>query len=323
MASVDSTVELLQVFSDPTRVRLLSLLSDDELSVAELTSITELPQSRVSTHLGRLREAGMLRDRKVGVSTYYAINEGAMPDPARRVWSLVRAQLDDALLESDRHRRDRLRREAGATSWPDSIAGEMERHYSPGRTWEATVHGLLGLVRAGDVVDIGAGDGAISQLLAPRAKSVTCVDQSERLVAAARKRLAKHANAHVVCSDMHALGLESESFDQALMLNVLTYARDPAAALTEMARVLRPGGAAIVVTLARHSHTDATASYGHLNAGFTPSRLARMLEAAGLNVSTCAVTSRERRKPYFEVITACAEKPRSGGRNAHESGRKT
>lgn len=320
MASVDSTVELLHVFGDPTRVRLMSLLSDDELSVAEITNITDLPQSRVSTHLGRLREAGLLRDRKVGVSTYYAINEGAMPDPARRVWELVRAQLDDAVLQADRSRREKLKLAARGTSWPDSIAGEMERHYSPGRTWEATVRGLLGFVRLGDVVDIGAGDGAISQLLSPRATSVTCVDRSERVVDAARRRLAKYENVAVVCSDMHDLQLDDGSFDQALLLNVLTYAEKPVQVLAEVARVLRPGGTAVVVTLSAHSHSDVTNTYGHVHPGFAPSQLARWLRSVGLDVTDCSVTSRERRKPYFEVITAFADKPRVSGARNHRSG---
>ena len=157
MSSLDSAVDVLHVFGDATRVRLLALLAREELSVAELTSILELPQSRVSTHLGRLKEAGLLRDRKVGASTLYAVNDGAMPEQARGVWELLSAQTrrsrargrSQALFES--HARQR------AASWPESIAGEMERHYSPGRTWEATARGLLGFVRLGDVLDVGAG----------------------------------------------------------------------------------------------------------------------------------------------------------------------
>src|SRR5262245_14763126 len=131
--NVSSAVSLLQALADPTRMRLLALLSDEELTVAELVAITELPQSRVSTHLGKLRETGFVRDRPDGTSSYYAINEGAMPREAAEVWHTVRAELGDALLSADRERRERLLRERGAR-WPDSIAGEMERHYSPGRT---------------------------------------------------------------------------------------------------------------------------------------------------------------------------------------------
>jgi len=307
MASVDATVELLHLFGDTTRVRLLALLSDEELSVAELTSITELPQSRVSTHLGRLREAGLLRDRKVGASTKYALADASMPGDARKVWELVRGRLDDSVLERDRARRERLRASA-ATPWPDSIAGEMERHYSPGRTWEATARGLLGFVRLGRVLDIGSGDGAIAELLASRAESITCVDRSERVVEAARSRLRRHQNVRALVSDMHALALDDATFDQVLLLNTLTYAERPAVALSEAARVLAPGGTLAVVTLAAHSHREVTAAYGHVQPGFDVGELRRWLRQAGLRVVECHVTSRERTKPYFEVVTAFADK---------------
>ena len=307
MPSVDSTVELLHVFGDATRVRLLALLSDEELSVAELTSITELPQSRVSTHLGRLREAGLLRDRKIGASTKYAVNDVSMPNEARRFWELVRADLDDTLLESDRARRERLRA-SSAVPWPDFIAGQMERHYSPGRTWEATARGLIGFVQFGDLLDLGSGDGDIADLLAPRARDITCVDRSERVVEAARARLGRHANVQVVVGDMHALEFADASFDQVLMLNTLTYAERPARAIAEAARVLRPRGTLALVTLAPHTHRDVTAAYGHIQPGFDPSDLRRWLRQAGLVVGECQITSRERTKPYFEVVSAFAQK---------------
>ncbi|MBK7584093.1 MAG: metalloregulator ArsR/SmtB family transcription factor [Myxococcales bacterium] len=326
MPTVDSTVELLHLFGDATRVRLLALLSDAELSVAELTSITELPQSRVSTHLGRLREAGLLRDRKVGASTLYAVNDASMPREAGRVWELVRADIDDTLLEADRARRERMRRAAGSTSWPESIAGEMERHYSPGRTWEATARAFLGFLKLGDVLDLGSGDGAIADLLAPRSSSITCVDRSERVVEAARRRLAHHPNVSVVVSDMHSLELPDASFDQVLLLNTLTYAEQPDRALSEASRVLRPGGTLALVTLAAHSHGDVTAAYGHVRAGFEPKALGRLLVQAELDVIQCQVTSRERTKPYFEVVTAFATRPDSeseqrAGKNAPKAPR--
>jgi ArsR family transcriptional regulator len=317
-ATVDGAVELLHLFGDATRVRLMALLAKDELAVAELTTITELPQSRVSTHLGRLKDAGLLRDRKVGASTYYALNDGAMPEAARKVWELVESQVADAVLEADRARCEKLKRAAKrGASWPDSIAGEMERHYSPGRTWEATARGLLGFVKLGDVLDVGGGDGAIAALLAPRAESITLLDHSERMVEAAEKRLSKLGNARVVKGEMAALPFERESFDQVLLLNTLSYAEEPKLALAEAARVLRPRGTLALVTLAQHSNAEVTQAYGHLHAGFELRTLRRWLEAAGLFVRESGITSRERKKPYFEVITAFAEKRASNGRKNH------
>jgi SAM-dependent methyltransferase len=311
MLSVDSTVDLLNLLGDATRVRLLALLARGELTVAELTQITELSQSRVSTHLGRLKDAGLLRDRKLGASTFYALSENAMPAPARKLWELVRAEVADGVLEADRKRAEALEKARnGANSWPDSIAGEMERHYSPGRTWEAAARGLLGLVRLGDVLDLGSGDGAIAELLAPRAKSVTCVDRSPHMIEAARRRLSSQDNVRFEQADMHALPFADGSFDEVLLLNTLTYSDTPARAIAEGARVLRGGGRLALVTLASHAQEPITAAYGHVQPGFSPAKLRRWLEAAGLDVDSCQVTSRERRKPYFEVLTAFSEKPR-------------
>ena len=185
----------------------------------------------------------------------------------------------------------------------------MERHYSPGRTWEALARGLIGLSDLGDVLDAGAGDGATAQLLAPHARSITCVDVSETLIDAARVRLAGHANVRCEAADLHALPFADASFDQVMLLNVLTHLRAPAHAIGELARVLRPGARLALVTLAAHDHLDVTAAYGHVTAGFKPADVRRLLEKAGLEVDQCAVTSREKRAPQFEVVTAFARKP--------------
>jgi len=311
MAPLSQTVDSLRLFADPTRLRLAHLLDGNELSVAEITQITDLPQSRVSTHLGKLREAGVLRDRRQGASTYYALNDGAMPEPARRLWALVAESRDEALLRSDRLRcQEIVRARNKAKSWPESVAGQMERHYSPGRTWEATLFGLIGFVRLGDVLDAGSGDGAIAALLAPRCRSVTCLDISPAVLRAARQRLRSHNNVSFAPGDVHALPFPDGRFDQVLLLHVLPYARDPALALREAARVLRPGGELVASTLARHQHGDLTAGYGHIHKGFAPRALHAWLQReAGLEVERCEVTSRDKRPPHFSVITAFAHKP--------------
>jgi ArsR family transcriptional regulator len=311
MASLGATSDLLGLLAEPSRVRLLALLAEQELTVGELCAATELGQSRVSTHLGKLREAGLLRDRRAGGSTFYRMANGEMPEAARKLWSVVAADLDDTQLASDRRRCAGVLRARAATGrWPDSVAGEMERHYSPGRTWEALARGLIGLVELGDVLDAGAGDGATAQLIAPRARSVTCVDISETLIDAARVRLAGHPNAKAQVADLVDLPFSDASFDQVLALNVLTHLRAPGRALAELARVLRPGGRLVLVTLAAHDHLDVTSGYGHVHAGFRPAEVRRLVERAGLGVEQCALTSRERRAPYFQVVTAFASKPK-------------
>src|SRR5271166_3314072 len=102
--NLSATVDLLQLVGETTRLRLLALLADRELTVAEIAAVTQLAQSSISTHLGKLREAGLVRDRKAGSSTFYALSEGAAPSSARKIWDLVRSEVRDAALEGDRAR---------------------------------------------------------------------------------------------------------------------------------------------------------------------------------------------------------------------------
>jgi ArsR family transcriptional regulator len=309
MTSLAATAELFQLFGEPTRVRLAALLTEHELTVAELVGITEIGQSRVSTHLGKLREAGVLRDRKVGASTFYSLNDGAMPDDARSIWTLVAKETKDQLLDSDRSRcKVLLEARAKAAAWPDALAGQMERHYSPGRTWEATARAFIGLMRLGDVLDLGSGDGTIAQLVAPRARSVTCVDRSEKMIAAARSRLAGHHHVTFAVADAEELPFAAGSFDEVLVFNVLTHAESPARVLGEASRVLRAGGSIVVVTLDAHDSEDVTKPYHHLHSGFAPASLKRLLVKAGLTPDRCEVTSREKKPPHFQVVTAFAVK---------------
>lgn len=309
MSTLASAVNTLQLFAEPTRVRLMALLECEELSVAELVTITELAQSSVSTHLGKLREAGLLRDRRVGVSTLYAFNDGNMPEGAKQVWSLVRGEIKDSVLEGDRGRcGEVLKARQRASAWPDNVAGQMERYYSPGRTWEATARGLFGLMQLGDVLDAGSGDGTLAQLLAPHAKSVTCIDLNPKMAEAAEARLAKLKNVKVHVGDVHDLPFENASFDHVMLFNILTQAANPTGVLSEAARVLRRGGNLVVVTLASHNHLGVTANYRDIHPGFAPSALKKMMLKCGLVVDSCDITCREKRAPHFEVVTAFAHK---------------
>ncbi len=308
MGNLARVVDVMQLFGEPMRVRLAALLSERELTVAELTVITEAAQSRVSTHLARLRDAGVLRDRREGTSTFYRLQEG-MPEEVRRVWEAVVVGIEDGVLEGDRKRCEELlaaRRDG--KGWPELVAGQMERHYSPGRTWESLARGLLGLIRLGDVLDAGAGDGTVAELVAPRAKSVTCVDRSEKMIDAARRRLASVKNARCLVGDVENLALADASFDHALLLHVLTMTPRPQRAIGEAARVLRPGGGVTVITLDAHDHGDVTAAYGDVHPGFKPASLRRMLDRAGLTVEQCEVAARERRQPHFQAVIAFATK---------------
>jgi SAM-dependent methyltransferase/biotin operon repressor len=316
MPSLAATVDLFQLLGEPTRVRLLALLADRELTVADLTAATGLGQSSVSTHLARLRDAGLVVDRKAGSATLVGLAERSMPAPARRAWELLRGEVDDAVLERDRRRCQELldARARRVEGWPDAIAGHMERTYSPGRTWEALARALVGLLELGDVLDAGAGDGAVGQLLAPRARSVTLVDRSERMIAAARERLAPLGNVTTQVADLHDLPFAPGSFDLVLVLNVLTEVERPETVVSEAHRVLRPGGRLALNVLEAHDHQEIAAGFRHVHPGFAVPAVKKLLVRAGFAVEQCEVTSQEKRPPRFRVITAFARKPAVGAR---------
>ena len=300
---------VLRLLADPTRVRLLALLEREELTVAELAAVLHLAQPRVSTHLAKLKEAGMVRDRRAGVSAYYRANSEG--DAAQRtLLASLRESIDDTLLQEDAARVPHvLARRALGEGWADTVAGDMERHYSPGRTWETLARALLQLLETGDVLDIASGDGVTAELLAPHAHSVVCVDSSERVVAAASKRLRRYPNVQVRQGDMHGLDLGKQRFDLVLMLHALTYATDPPKAVAEAARVLRAGGRLLAVTLARHNHRAVVEPFDHRNLGFRNEQLTSFAKAAGLRVVSCSQLSRERKAPHFEVVSLLARKP--------------
>jgi len=300
----------LKVFADATRVRLLALLEGEELTVAELSAITQLAQPRVSTHLARLKEAGLVRDRRAGVSAYYRFDDAALDPAQRALWQSISTGSDDPLLRQDAERVAAvLATRAADQNWADSVAGDMERHYSPGRTWEALARTALPLLETGDVLDIASGDGVLAELLAPHAQRYVCIDTSPRVVAAAAERLRRFPNVEVREGDMHALPFADAGFDLVVLMHALTYAAKPAQAVAEAARMLKPGGRLLLSSLANHQHRAVVEAYGHSNLGFSAKDLRRFSTRAGLQVTSCETVTREKRPPHFEVISLIGVKP--------------
>lgn len=303
LLNLGSCTDLCRLLSDPTRVRLLSLLVDEELTVAELTRITRVTQSRVSTHLGKLREAGLVRDRRAGNQCFYRIDLDGMAPQARAFWETVQMTTHDPLIDEDLARVSVVVQSRNGGSWAESVAGRMHRHYSPGRTWESGSRALLGLTRLGRVLDVASGDGVLTELVAPRAESVTCLDHSPKVISAARKRLSKVPNVTFAVGDMHHLPFADDSFEQVILLNALTYAAQPARVIDEVARVLSAGGRLVASTLKKHKHREEVLRYNHVVFGFDPGELRELLESRGLRVDLCDETCRENRKPHFEIVT--------------------
>lgn len=307
---LDAWSQCLKVLADPTRVRLLALLEQEELTVAELSSVTGLAQPRVSTHLAKLKEFDLVRDRRSGVSAYYRFNDKDLAPAEHSLWQALRAGADDPLLRQDHERlAPVLAQRADDQNWPDSVAGDMERHYSPGRTWEALARTALPLIGPGEVLDIASGDGVLAELFAPYAKRYVCLDSSAKVVQAATERLRKWPAVSVLQGDMHALPFEQPQFDLVLMMQALSYSKKPGQAIDEAARVLKPRGELLLNCLLKHGHRTAVGPYGHENLGFSQKELVRFAEKSGLKVKYCEVVSRERRTPHFEILMLLAVKP--------------
>jgi len=305
--TLSQCIETLHVLGDESRIRLCALLRERELCVTDLVRITGISQSRVSTHLGRLREAGYVRDRRQGPQTFYALTAERLPKTAQAVLDEA-AQSGDATLEGDLQRLADLLAERRGED-PDTLADDLERYYSPGRTWQSLALGMAALLDLGDVLDVGSGDGAAAAAIAPYCRSLTCLDLNPRLIEAAKERLKKRPHVRALVADAHALPFDAGSFDAALLFHTLTYAERPADVVRECARVLRPGGRLIVLCLDQHAQQQITAPYGERHAGFTPAALSELLVRAGLEVQLADVACREAKRPRLQVVLAVADKP--------------
>lgn len=299
--------EALGLLGDENRLRLCALLAERELCVSELVRVTGLAQSRVSTHLAKMRDAGLLRHRRSGSQTFYGLSREGLTPTVREVVDEIAGSADPTL-EADRERLAMLDAEQ-REGLPDSVILELDRDYSPGRTWQSLAMGHAALLRLGDVLDVGSGDGTAASVVAPYCRTLTCVDTDARAIAAARDRLGRYPHARAEQADVHALPFVADAFDDVLMLHTLTFAERPEDALAECARVLRPGGRIVVLCLDRHEPGALTAQYGLRHPGFDPEQVRELLSAANLSVERAEVVCREARRPRLRVVLAVAQKP--------------
>ena len=303
--------EVLQVLSDSTRLRMLRLLGQEELSVAELQEILEMGQSRISSHLGLLRRNNLVSDRKDGKRTYYALETDTSPK-FEFIKLAISGDSEEEFWESDQSALTRIveRRRRESERYFDEVAERLGKNYVPGRTWEAIGHFLFRLIPSITIVDLGAGEGMISQLLADRAKKVICVDSSKSMVRlgtdlAKRKGL---SNLKYKLGDLENIPLSANSVDLALMSQSLHHAQRPEVALKEAFRVLKPGGQIIVIDLKKHQFEKARDLYGDHWLGFGQNELFRMIVDTGFRGAKVEVVAKEKKKPFFETLLASAEK---------------
>jgi ArsR family transcriptional regulator len=310
---VNSPFDTLKVLADPTRLRLLSLVAREELSVAELQEILGMGQSRISSQLALLRQAGLVSDRRDGKKAFYSLRGGL---PAGQL-ALLKAATDAAsglpVLADDRESLERIiqKRRRVAEQYFNLIAGRLGRNYCPGRSWEAIGHLALRLTPPIVVADLGAGEGLISQLLAQRARQVWCIDNSPRMVEVGAELARKNglANLSYKLGDIEQVPLGDRSVDLAILSQALHHAPHPQVAVNEAFRILRPGGQLLVLELNEHGFERARELYADVWLGFKESVLHGFLKKAGLQQVEVAAVAKERVEPFFETLLASGVKP--------------
>ena len=307
-----STLKALRALSDQTRLRIVSLLERDELSVNELQEITRLGQSRISTHLGLLADCDLVRSRREGKRTFYKLNPDADAVAGEFIQLAIRGakELADHAGDQINLRRILARRREQAQVYFNQIAGRFDRVYGPGRSWEAFGHLLLRILPPLVVADLGAGEGLLSELLARRCKKVIAVDNSEKIVAfgAAKAKKNHLKNLEFRQGDLQNPPIEAGSVDLVILSQALHHAEDPAAALASAAKLLKPHGQILILDLLKHNFEKARELYGDRWLGFAESDLHRWLEAAGFKKIEISIVAREEQPPHFETILAGAEK---------------
>ncbi len=302
----------LKVLSDSTRLRLLALLLKEELSVAELQEILGMGQSRISSQLALLRQAGFVTDRRDGKKAFYSLRAGLSP----KQLTLLQAACDSVadLPESgeDRESLDRtlLKRRQHSEQYFNLIAGKLGKNYCPGRSWEALGHLALRLVPAITIADLGAGEGLVSQLLARRAERVWCIDNSPKMVEVGTELAKKNGldNLAYKLGDIEQVPLPDKSVDLAILSQALHHASRPQTAVDEAFRILKPGGQLLVLDLKEHGFEKAHELYGDLWLGFKESTLAGFLKKAGFQKVDISTVAREEKEPHFETLLASGVK---------------
>lgn len=285
----------LKALADTSRLRVMRLIAHLELSVGELAQVLGQSQPRVSQHVAKLADAMLVERQREGTSVYLrpATCGGTQGPVVRAIESLLEtAERNDAAFAAqcatDRARlaaiREAREREAQvyfsrhAEDWD-----QLREHHGSEDAVEVALIAALGSEPVGRLLDIGTGTGRIAEMLAPRAERVVALDKSLDMLRVARARLQGLGpnRIELVQGDFTALSFDDALFDTVLFHQVLHFAADPAAALTEAARVTAVGGRIAVVDLATHQHEVLRAKHAHLRLGFADAAMARMMRKAG------------------------------------------
>lgn len=287
----DALLAALAAAGEPTRLRLLALLTEAELTVTELVTILGQSQPRISRHLKLLVEAGLVERHREGAWVFFLAASSA---PAGRLLSTVLSMLapDDATRAADRGRLAEVRRSRSeqAARYFAAHAADWDKiralHIREERV-EAAINEFVGRAPLNALLDLGTGTGRMLELLAPRADRAVGIDQSPQMLALARARIEKAGlrNVQLRQGDIYALPVEHDRYDLVIVHQVLHYLDDPARAVREAARALRPSGRLLIVDFAPHGEESLRTEHAHRRLGFSAEEIAALMEEAGLEVA--------------------------------------
>ncbi len=278
-------LEHMTALADPIRCRMLMLLEKHELTVSELCAVLQMPQSSVSRHLKTLADDDWVASRRDGTSRFYSMPVDELDSGARRLWPLIREQVAATSGAGQDERRLRgvlTRRRAKSQEFFATAAGEWDRLREDLFGDSFFLWAVLGLIDPALVVgDLGCGTGQLTETIAPYVKQVIAVDSSPDMLDAARARVGGARNVDLRQGDLENLPVAPGELDAAMMSLVLHHAPSPAKALSEVARVLRPGGRVLVVDMLPHEREEYQQQMGHVWLGFSDKQITRSLTGAG------------------------------------------
>ena len=304
---MSSILKSLKLLSDPTRIRILLLLSTESLNVAELQEILGMGQSRISTQLSQLRQEGLVTSARSGKNNVYAMSASdSLMQVARQAADEIPEVEADArtLAHILRKRRDTTR------AYFDALAGKFGKSYVPGRSWKSLAEAMLKILNYRVVVDLGAGEGTLAQLMAPRAEKVIAIDNSPKMVEFGKQLAKDHGlgNLEYRLGDIQNPPVDDDTVDLAIFSQALHHAEHPDRALASAYRMLAPGGKVIVLDLLQHSFEQARDLYADTWLGFSEVDLYKMMEKAGFRMIETTIVDKESEAPYFQTLLATAEK---------------
>jgi len=305
--SMTSIIKSLKLISDPTRLRILALLAQDALSVAELQEILGMGQSRISTQLSQLKTAGLVNDERSGKNNVYS---ATVPVELALITSQASAEIPEVPADNLAIKHILSKRKDYARAYFDELAGRFGKDYVPGRSWKALAEALIKSLNYRHVADLGAGEGTLSQLLAQKAETVIAVDLSPKMVEYAQSIANTNGlhNLEFRIGDIESPPIDHSSIDLAILSQALHHAENPQRAVTAAYQILKPGGRIIILDLLQHNFSEARELYADRWLGFSESQLFSMLEKAGFTDIETLIADKEDTSPKFQTLLGIGKK---------------